>query len=306
MNVFILNEGADTGGQGIRIKDAFDRYTDWNVRTMHTMRTYLQYPFDLEWDEAMARELWADADVVHVKCGTRLYHELGGGKPVVVHYQGSELRDNPAAGDAAAKAIGAKQIVSTVDLLADCDGTWLPIPHDLDALRDKYRHPRNERTLVIGHAPTNRAKKGTDIVERVIGRLSAEYDIRFDLVTGISWAACLSRKGQCDVFIDQLTLGYGNSGIEAMAMGVPVISGWSDDADRARFVEETGEDPPFVYANDEETLEEALRLLIESREAREEWGAAGRDFAERWHDSEKVVERLIPIYEAAVREQVAS
>jgi len=219
----------------------------------------------------------------------------------VVHHQGTELRENPEKIDAAAKAIGAVQIVSTVDLLADCtDGIWLPIPHNLDWIRNKYGYGRTNRPLVIGHAPTNRAVKGTDVILEVLEKLRDDFDFTLDLVEFLPWNVCLSRKGRHDIFIDQLTLGYGNNGVEAMALGKPVISGWADEADRARFVEQTGEEPPFAEANDADSLEQALRELLSSADARREIAERGRAFAEQWHAEAHVVDQLIGIYERAV------
>lgn len=299
MNVLILNPGQDTGGQGIRIKEAFDRHSDWSVRSMHASRSFIKYPFDLQWDPILAQKLYDEADVVHHKNGLIYYPRLDSdGKPTVVHHQGTRLRNDPEAVYAEGESIGATQIVSTVDLLADAPGaTWLPAPFDLEGIAQRYPR-RKQRTLRIGHSPTNRAVKGTAEILTALNNLAVRHDIEVDLIEQVSWAVCLSRKALCDIFIDQVTTGYGNNAIEAMAMAIPVVSGWSEEKDRERFVSETGVTPQFVEAT-AQTIEARLEELIVSEELREEWGQRGRDFARMFHADHSVVARLKAIYAAA-------
>lgn len=303
MQIFLLSSGQDTGGQGYRIKRAFDRHAPgWVVRAMHYQETFIKYPKDLAWDPDEATRLYEAADVVHHKNGLAMYERFDtAGKPAIIHHQGTRLRDNPEAVNAEAMSVGAVQLVSTVDLLADVtDGAWLPSPYDLDAIRDKYKSKRRNRRIRIGHAPTNRHAKGTAQIIPVLDRLSQQYYIEVDLIEWMPWNVCLSRKGRCDIYIDQITHGYGNNSIECWAMGIPVVTGWSDPADRERFIAQTGIAPPFVEAN-ADTLEEQLRLLIVSEEMRAHYGELGRQFAEVFHSEEAVVKRLMPIYENAPR-----
>lgn len=300
MKIFVASSGQDTGGQGYRIKRAFERLTDWRVRAMHMTDTFIRYPHDLRWDAELAGRMYDEADVVHHKNGLGLYERFQGNstKPAVMHHQGTRLRENPAQANDEARSVGAVQVVSTVDLLADVDnGVWLPSPYDLDAIREKYRNPQGGK-IRIGHAPTARKAKGTDAILKTLDHLSRWYDFEVDLIEWVSWKVCLSRKGQCDIYIDQITHGYGNNSIECFAMGIPVVSGWSDPADRDRFVEQTGEEPPFVEVTPD-TLQTQLVKLLSDPDLREEYGARGRAFAERWHSEEKCVEIMKPVYENA-------
>jgi glycosyltransferase involved in cell wall biosynthesis len=114
----------------------------------------------------------------------------------------------------------------------------------------------------------------------------------------VQWKVCLSLKGRCDIYIDQVTHGYGNNSIECWAMGIPVVTGWSDPTDRARFIDQTCVEPPFLEATPE-NLADQLLALIRSSDLREEYAQRGRAFAETFHSEEAVVKRLIPIYESA-------
>ena len=65
---------------------------------------------------------------------------------------------------AAARTVGAVELVSTLDLL-DFAGvaTWLPAPIEVPDF-EPFRRPSTEGPLRIVHAPTKRLNKGTEAV----------------------------------------------------------------------------------------------------------------------------------------------
>lgn len=301
MKLLILSPGQDIAGQGIRIKRAFDKFSDWDVRAMHTSETYIKYPRDLRFDQAVGEELYAAADVVHHNDRLHFYGKLGGKKPTVLHHHGSLLRDTGAGARAMGKRVGATELVSTVDLLDEAPtASWVPAPFDIDWLRDKYGTRPKRGPLRIGHAPTNRAIKSTDLIMEALRGYAETDGITPELIEGVQWVVCLSRKGLCDVYVDQLKLGYGCNTIECWAMGIPVIAGWEDPRDRERFLEQTGEtDVPFFEAT-EANVAEKIGELMDNPQLRKEYGERGRAFAEKFHSEEAVVARLRPIYEATL------
>lgn len=299
MNIFITSPHQDTGGQAARIARAFKLYEpDWSVRAMRVQDNFLHHPADLNWDIVKAERLYQQADVVHHQNGLHHYvaFDKGQHKPTVMHHQGTRLRGHPVEVTDEGLSIGAIQLVSTVDLLADCPGsTWLPQPVNIDEVM-QYRVTRPKKVLRIGHSPTNRKAKNTEGILAALNSLSSRYPFEVDLIEGVEWAACLSRKGRCDIFIDQLTLGYGNSGIEAMAMGIPLVSGWDDPSDRERYIHETGTTPQFLEATTA-TLASVIEPLLASLELREEYGRRGRAFVEMVHEDRRVVQQLKYIYQ---------
>lgn len=301
MNIFIVSQGQDIGGQNARIVRAFRKHEPkWTVHSMHVQRTYIQYPYDLQWDVALARKLYAEADVVHHQnrlFGYAMYDTDG--KPSVVTHHGPPLRGNADAMNAEARSIGAVQTVSTVDLLADAPhAAWTPCFYDIADMGRRYPR-RHAKKLRIGHHPTVRDAKGTDEIERIINRLSLRHDFEYERLEGQTWSRSLSAKSRCDIYVDQLTLGYGLSAIESMAMGVPVISGWAEPADHALFLRETGlSETPFLHTT-EATFERDLESLIRSADLREEVGKRGKAFAREFHDERKGLAQLIGIYESA-------
>jgi hypothetical protein len=302
MRVFVISPGRDTGGQGVRIKQAFDRHAPgWEVRAMHSKDTYIRYPTDLYWDKQEAVRLYEWADVVHHKNRLDAYAWFDGGqrKPTIIHHQGTRLRTNAAAVFREGRSIGAVQLVSTVDLQTCAPSAgWLPSPYPLDEIA-AYRRDRANRRVRIVHSPTNRRAKGTPDILKALDQLSRRFSIEVDLVENVPWKVCLSRKGRADIFIDQLTLGYGNNAIEAWAMGVPVVSGVEDPVVRDHMLATWGE-LPFVEAT-RDTLVDVLAPLIRSAELREEWGARGRAHVEKYHEEAAVVARLQDIYRSAKR-----
>lgn len=300
MKVLVLSPGPDTGGQGIRIKRAFDRFggDGWEVRSVHRTDSYFRWGHDARWEAAQALYDWAD--VVHHKTDLSGYLQFdrGQGKPAVIHWQGSGLRREPSRAVREALAVGAKQLVSTVDLLTQAPAAeWLPTPYDLDDLA-RYRNPKGGRELIVAHAPTNRAVKGTEAVVAAVRRLAGRgYRVKLDVIEGVEWRACLSRKGRAAVFVDQLLLGYGNNAVEAWAMGIPVIAGADDTAVTARMRDLWGE-VPYLEASPT-NIEDRLAALLDSAELRAEYAERGLAHVRRYHAEEAVVQQLKRIWDEA-------
>lgn len=151
----------------------------------------------------------------------------------------------------------------------------------------------------IAHAPTSREVKGTAFFLEAIRQLQAEgYDIQLDLIEGVTWAECLQRKAQADIYYDQVKLGYGNNAIEAWGMGIPVVAGAHHSTlqeMRSRFGE-----LPFLNAT-EATIYDRLKALILSEDLRAEYTERGLNHVERFHDERVVVETLKALYRRAAK-----
>jgi glycosyltransferase involved in cell wall biosynthesis len=165
---------------------------------------------------------------------------------------------------------------------------WLPgsrfLPYanvDLRALTPTGPMPAREE-LLVAHAPTNRAYKGTRHVLDAIRQLQREgVPVRLDLIESVPHREAIPRLRAADVVVDQLLIGwYGGLSVEAMALGKPVL---------CHIYEETLEDNPFgaelpIVRATADTLAARLRELAADREARLRIGAEGRAFVERRHD----------------------
>jgi O-antigen/teichoic acid export membrane protein/glycosyltransferase involved in cell wall biosynthesis len=216
-------------------------------------------------------------------------------KKSVLHFLGSDIRGRSPE-ELSYSGSADAQIVGSYDAIR-----WVPDAHvvppgiDLNVFRPVEPSGR-ERPLVV-HAPSNRARKGT---EHVIAACK-ELDVDLEIVEGLHHAEARRRYERADIVVDQLNAGwYGLFAIEAMALGKPVVTSLHEDA-VARTESAFGVTMPLVHAT-KETLVEALRPLVESPEERARIGAESRAYVERVHDGDRNAERLVEIYHEVATE----
>lgn len=314
MRVLILCGGADTGGQGIRIRTAFARFRpDWEVRSVTAGRNYMDFDEDVFWstNPEQIAGMYENADVIHVRNTfdayrrfekrRRLHRGRVRRKPVVIQHHGSMFRTDHRALLRSTREFGAVGLCSTIDLLrfAPKELEWLPIPHDLEELAAiRAATVRDPDKVIIHHSPTNRKIKDTAAFLQAADELMRRYPhVEARLVEQMPWSQNMALKAEADIVYDQLKLGWGNNALEAWAMGIPVVGGVQDPEVRQRMIDTIGE-IPFVEATPE-TLYATLEQLVLSRPARESEGARGLEYVRRWHDHEIVTQRLVKIYERA-------
>lgn len=311
MRVLILCGGADTGGQGIRIKTAFGRYRpDWDVRSVTASRNYLDYDEDVFWStnqDDIAR-MYEHAEVIHVRNTFDAHRRFEKKrrpkkhKPVVIHHHGSMFRTDHRYLLRNARELRALSLVSTIDLLKYAPGEleWLPIPHDLSSLAGlRAAAQRDPNKIVIHHSPTDRKIKDTSLFEKVGDALMKKYpEVECRVVERMTLADNLRLKAEADIVYDQLKLGWGNNALEAWAMGIPVVGGIQDPEAKSIMHSIVGPELPLTEATSD-TLFDVLEQLVLSRARRDSEGARGREYVERWHDEKFIVTRLVDIYSRA-------
>ena len=124
-----------------------------------------------------------------------------------------------------------------------------------------YRNwtPHNEK-LRVAHMPSNRSKKNTDIILNTLRELESEELIEINLIENIPHSMVKSYLKESDVFIDQFTLGFGKSSIEAMALGLPVLVGVDNEITGAR------KNAPVLQVTNLNDLKDKLKYLSKNRE----------------------------------------
>ena len=82
-----------------------------------------------------------------------------------------------------------------------------------------------KRPLRIGHAPSDRKTKGTQLIIDALDSLNQSgYRFEFILIEGLSNEEARKKYETIDVLVDQLFAGwYGGLAVEAMALGKPVL-----------------------------------------------------------------------------------
>lgn len=187
------------------------------------------------------------------------------------------------------------------DLLANVPGaSFLPYA-SVDPRAWTPAPPTPGKSLRLVHAPSDRARKGTDAIVAAVERLHARgVPIELELVEGRPRSEARTAYERADVLVDQLVVGwYGGVAVEAMALGKPVVARL-DPAALALAPEKLRNDLPIVAA-DTANLEEALNALASRpREDLVELGLRGRAFVERWHDPVAVARRTKTDYERSL------
>lgn len=314
-NVLIISPTTDYAGVGIGLKRAFDSMsTSWRARHVRRQAGPYGYPADIEWvkgDRPVDRqvhELFATADVVHVMDYPPVLERFTiGRQALVVQHLGTRYRNDPAGISAICQQFGAVEITDSFDLMVFPYVRWVPVAVDTKGLfNERLRLYRPSAEVVrIAHAPTDRATSDTDLVLATVERLKGEFDIEFDLIDHVTNAECISRKARADIYVDRFGVGFGVNSIECWAMGIPVVSGMSDEAAKARAVAEFGR-LPWLDATPG-TLYQRLRRLVADINLRREYSRMGLDHAERYHSHRAVVEKTTRVYaEAMTHEEVVA
>lgn len=304
IKVVLYSANWDTGGQGYRIKTAFDKYQpDFEVRSIHNDPAYFAYPEDLRFDSSpKILRLFEEADILHFRNDLGGLKRLGNGQPIVLQHHGTRFREYHSHVATRAREVGAIQIASTIDLtVLEPDIIWVPSPYNLDELAAyrPYAVRAGGEPVRIAHAPTNREVKSTvRVMEAVHNLHKSGYNVTFDLIERQTWQECLTRKGKADIYVDQLKLGYGNNAIEAWGMGIPVVAGIVDPVARQAMMDRWG-GLPFLEANHDD-LEGQLAKLIVDADYRSHWASIGLSHASTYHTEDKVAAVLADIYRSAV------
>ena len=210
-------------------------------------------------------------------------------KKSVFHFLGSDIRGKSPDELAYGRRAGA-QIVGSFDALR-----WVPdaemIPPGLDLRPFTPVPPSDRERPIVVHAPSNRARKGTDHVIAACERLPVDLDI----VEGVPHDEARARYARADIVVDQLNAGWhGIFALEAMALGKPVLTYLKPDV-VAQAEAHYGTELPIVPTS-KETLADDLRPLIDSPTLRRELGAASRAYVERVHDIDVIADRLLDLY----------
>lgn len=158
-----------------------------------------------------------------------------------------------------------------------------------------------DRPLRIGHAPSHRGVKGTELIIDAAGRLKqAGYDFEFVLVEGLSNAEAKEVYKTVDVLVDQLFAGwYGGLAVEAMALGKPVVA-YIRQEDLHFIPESMRNDLPIFQAEPNTIVDVLKEILVLPRSQLLEKAKQSRAYVEKWHDPVSIAKRIKQDMEKAV------
>lgn len=161
----------------------------------------------------------------------------------------------------------------------------------LDDYSPHFPDPERGRPLLV-HAPSDKARKGTEAVAAAIAVLQQTHSFDFKLIHQMPRNQAMATFAAADLFLDQFTIGAeGLAALEAMALGKPVVC----------FIKESLQPrypPGFpIVVADQDTLTAIVAPLIENGRRRHDLGVQGRNYIETYHDARKVASDLVEIYD---------
>lgn len=257
----------------------------------------MQYAIEDHDERVRLGHLAEAADVIHCHLDYSQLLRLGLTPHwLVIHHHGTMLRKAPDVNAAMDQLHGAGlRLVSNLELLQYGDGLrFLPNPVPVMEYRRLVSPGPGFR---IAHSPSKRHLKGTDAFLRACDRVNAK-GLRVEpvLLEGLPHADALRMKATCHAAFDAFWLGLQCSGLEAGAMGLPVIAG---DVDCKRGYEDWLGEVPYTWANDEDGLVEAIERL--ATDADFYAGEAGRvsQYVATHHDEAAVALRYLDLLDEA-------
>lgn len=178
---------------------------------------------------------------------------------------------------------------------------WLPIPmpvEDYQVLRKEEK--REGKTFRVAHSPTMRRIKGTQEFLRACDYLKMHegIDIEPVLIEGLEHGKALRLKASCDAAFDSFWLGMQGSGLEAAAMGLPVLAG---DPEAQNDLTKLGIPVPWTVANDEQGIRDGLAKLVRDPTFRQAEAARVHAYVRQYHDYPVVGRKYAEILTEAKR-----
>lgn len=246
------------------------------------------------------RRAVAMADVVH--CHLQ-YHDLDmlaastNRQAVVIHHHGTMYRSSPEAANERDRRRAGLRLISNLELLEYGDDLqYLPNPVPVAQYR-RLRRKHDSEGLVVAHTPSKPEIKGTVALTAAVDRLRAEgLPIRSLTITDARHSEALKLKAKADVCFDSFALGMQCSGLEAAAMGMPVVAG--DARVKAAYERWIGY-CPYTFAGDAAELEAVLRRFVEDPDWRESEAKRVSSYVEEYHDYAAVAEKYLELLEGA-------
>lgn len=277
LNIIMLS-GWDFGASGWQIVQAIKKHTNHNIVHIKRFVHGNQYPAELILDgnnRRKVRLLLEKADIVHFKGDELPFRSwerfrIPNKAKIIVTVAGTGFRRSP---DGWLNPI-AKQWFPIKDYVKHSDFRTAITPdlnypefqgiytqELIDSESIEYCWT-NREIPIIGYFPAYKNRKGFDThIQPALEQLE-KIGYRFERLptVGVSYKESVEMKKRMTVFIDQITWagGYGNSALEAMQFGVPVITYLSERSLRQSNSEEFRGSP---ILNPGFTVEGLVKLL---------------------------------------------
>ena len=240
---------ADWAGSGYKLCEAVSRHTEHNIKLISQKGNAFGHPRGELLKRKNRKRLQMrinTSDIIHLK-GDQPPSDVYIGLHIRKHIQKKKVIITTSGGFFRKKEYGGqgrfehqmrqyKKAFCTSfepDLLyPDYPGdTWIPHPIDSMAHENTWIQPA---IPIIAHSPSNRGTKNTEFLLEVLKKLKKRVKFKLDIIENVSFKEAVERKRGSTLFADQFGVGgvYGNSAIEAMQFGIPVVCWMSEMARR--------------------------------------------------------------------------
>lgn len=162
------------------------------------------------------------------------------------------------------------------------------LPYSVRLDRVDYLPPDfDKKKLVIVHAPTDRAAKGSEHILEAVRIVKQKRDrcVEVRLVENVPHDEAMKIYRSADLVIDQVLVGwYGAFAVEAMAMGKPVVARIAPEDLHVLPGAMASEVSEAIITADPDTISDVLLTIIDNREVLKARSAAGLEYVRKWHD----------------------
>ena len=165
-------------------------------------------------------------------------------------------------------------------------------PIDIKRFEISEFNPNKEKPVFL-HIPTHPYVKGTIHIVNAFKKLEKEgLNFEFkNLECNLSQQQVRYEMLQCDAYVDQIRCGsYGISSLEAMASRKPTFTYIRED-----LIEKFPSELPIINSNPD-TICDNLRDFILNPEKLLEVGKKSREYVEKYHDVNVVVDDMLELY----------
>ena len=239
-----------------------------------------------------------DFDVIHFESGSDfLKNEFfvknlkEKNKKIICHYHGEDLRTRGVM--PIIDSFSNLNLTNEVDLLDRHPKIkYLFLPYDTSRY---FKKTVSKSLFCVSHAPTNRFYKGSDYIIKVCRKLESKNLLRFDLIENVTHKESIKRKGESDIFIDQIGdrggWGYGMNSVESLSMGLCTLT--QINKKYQSFIP----DNPFINI-DKNNLEKVLIDLVKDKPRILSASKKSKEWVKENHDIKKVSDKLYKYYKS--------
>lgn len=157
---------------------------------------------------------------------------------------------------------------------------------------EKFKKSQQNLIPMILHIATHPIPRGSIHVENAVQRLKVKgYQFEYKFLTNLTQEEVYKEISKCDIFVDELRTGsHGVVALEACILEKPVLT-YIKKSITNQFPREL----PFVNTNPD-TIYDNLKYLLLNPEKRVEIGKKSREYVEKYHDKNVVVDDMIKLY----------